>query len=167
MPSHVSEQRRNNRKSAKASEALSAETQAVWAHLRGINSAIFAALCYFEQHRVSAFGGQVIGRLFLGQTKKRNNLNTNILFITFFFCLPKRRSKKKSPQLSLPCGLSCASRCWRDTEKSSAFSGLKQIQRLFPPTTTMLSGTNGGPEDPALVRPLKGPLCCRIQGCIL
>ncbi len=39
---------------------------------------------------------------------------------TFFFYLPKRRSKKTAPQLCRPFGLPCASHWCRDGKKNSA-----------------------------------------------
>ncbi|KPK00250.1 MAG: hypothetical protein AMJ60_02250, partial [Desulfobacterales bacterium SG8_35] len=69
------------------------------------------------------------------------NINTKKWFYyPSFFCLPKRRSKKKAPDCTGPSG--CLVLLAVDgTLKTRRLWRLKQVQRLIPSTPAMLSGT--------------------------
>ncbi|KPJ99639.1 MAG: hypothetical protein AMJ60_04340 [Desulfobacterales bacterium SG8_35] len=64
-----------------------------------------------------------------------------VIFIyTSFFCLPKRRSKKRAPDCTGPSG--CLVLLAVDgTLKTRRLRRLRQVQRLNPSTAAMLSGT--------------------------
>jgi len=88
----------------------------------------------------------VIGCTFFGSflyaSKEMNVNKKTILFIytTSFFCLPKRRSKKKAPGCAVPTG--CLALLAVDgTLKTHRLRRFRQVQRHFPPTAVMLSGT--------------------------
>jgi len=64
---------------------------------------------------------------------------------SFFFCVPKRRNKKRHPSQSWPCGLPLLLD-EGGTRKNSGFA-LRQFPRLFRPRLRGAAGQMGGEED--------------------
>ena len=68
--------------------------------------------------------------------------------VLFFFCVPKRRNKKKAPQPVLALRASLTSRRGRDAKKLGGVytplrGALRQFLRLFPPPSARRGRTNG------------------------
>jgi hypothetical protein len=75
--------------------------------------------------------------LYLAQSFYSQNI---ILLYASFFCLPKRRSKKRAPDCTGPSGY-LALLAVDGTLKTHHLRRLIQVQRHFPTTASMLCGT--------------------------